>query len=265
VAVIVIAVTPTCASGASRRYTATLGASHQSATFSVSYAGSGRYSTTYTSQPPNPGGQPDNNSALDSSTQSWRLKFTKPLDIPACGGRRNPCAHIPAPSAATGTSSATGSVDHTHIDGLFSFDNATIKCSMESQPPAHATLSAALRVAYVSSRKAIAITALNPVVTALDNLPMACPEQGDPTDGLLDSYFTPGFSFANGYGPDRWFTSAAVQIPVATVDRARSITIPLSETRVGTPPKNCAVQHPSYEQCSTGGAWSGVLTLRSRG
>src|SRR5205823_1946281 len=38
-------------------------------------------------------------------------------------------------------------------------------------------------------------------------------------------------------------------------------TVPVAATRAGRPPADCAVAHPDMEQCSTGGSWSGELTL----
>jgi hypothetical protein len=253
---------PGAVAGTSRGFSATLGARHASARFRLSYTGSGRYATTYTSEPPNKGGKPDHNSAHDTSTQSWSLTFSQALTVPQCGGNPSPCGRIRAPTVATGPTAATGRVDHTHIDGLFAFDNATIKCSLKASTKAHTAVPAEVQVGYLSSQKAISITALDPLVMVIDQLPTACPQQGDPTDGLLDSYFTPGFSFAENYGATRWFTSARVVIPLATIYRASLIRIPLGLTRRGTPPKRCAVPDPSYEHCSTGGTWSGVLTLR---
>ena len=81
---------------------------------------------------------------------------------------------------------------------------------------------------------------------------------------MLDFYAMPGFSFASGYGPERWFTSAEAAVPAAVLRSSRRITIPLRNTAAGRPPKGCSVNDPSFERCRTGGKWRGVLTLEVR-
>jgi hypothetical protein len=157
--------------------------------------------------------------------------------------------------------SATGKVSHVHIDGLYPADNRSEKCRMSVSTSPGQTLNASVDVRYEARARALAITALDPVANALEILPGECPGQGDSIDGLNDNYFTPGFSFASGYGPDRWFTSATVSIPLARLHRSQRISISFGDTTTGAPPRNCAVQHPSYEQCATGGSWSGTLVL----
>jgi hypothetical protein len=108
------------------------------------------------------------------------------------------------------------------------------------------------------------VTAFNPISDALELLPRACPSHPDSLDRIYDSYFEPGFSFANGWGANRWLESAAVSIPAAVFHRSAEIVVPLAATRAGTPPRGCAVQNPSYERCRTGGRWAGVLRFRRR-
>ncbi len=99
---------------------------------------------------------------------------------------------------------------------------------------------------------------------ALTQLPQQCPSTPDGIDGLNDNYFMPGFSFATGFGPERWFTSRMVTVPVKRLQRSRKVTLPVGLIRVNAPPSNCAVPEPAYERCSTGGGWSGTLTLTRR-
>lgn len=77
------------------------------------------------------------------------------------------------------------------------------------------------------------ITALSPVDEALRLLPPACPGQTDPIGGLFNSFLEPGFSFAPAYGADRWFTSAAVQVPLSRLRATRRLRIHLMQTRRG--------------------------------
>jgi hypothetical protein len=190
----------------------------------------------------------DTNDAHDSSTQRWNLRFTDELGLRSA-----------ALDTVTGAEHATGVIDHTHIDGLFTADDQSVRCTVSETMPPGLRLQAGLQV---SDERELTLTALSPVVTALELLPGECPGQTDPLDGLFDNYFTPGFSFSPDWGPDRWFTARRVGIPSAVLRRARAIVIRLHETRAGTPPANCAVTFPSYERCSTGGSWSGRLTLR---
>jgi hypothetical protein len=164
--------------------------------FTVSDAGSGSWSTTYHSEPPDGGGKHDTDTADDSSTQSWALTFSHRLPVARCRSR---CRRIVELGGATGHSSATGQIDHVHIDGL------------------------------------------------------------------ADNYFTPGFSFAEEWGPARWFTSSTVTVPLSVLHRAARITIPLADTPAGRPPRDCAVPYPSWQRCRTGGAWAGTLTLKRSG
>jgi hypothetical protein len=118
-----------------------------------------------------------------------------------------------------------------------------------------------LGVRYIPDSDSVGVTAYNPVSTALTLFPAQCPGQGDSIDRVLDFYAQPGFSFSSQYGPDRWFTSHEVVIPSAVLHHSRKITIPLRETKTGTPPHRCAVENPEFEHCRTGGSWRGVLTL----
>jgi hypothetical protein len=228
--------------------------------FAVTYRGSGSWHTVYHSEPPDGGGAHDTNDAHDSSTQLWSLRFTRPLTVSGCR-HKGGCMIASSLEGATGTTSATGSIDHTHLDGLYAFDNASEHCLVGAVTPPPGRLPATMLVRYLPRRRAISLTALSPVDDVLTLLPVACPGQGDPLDGLEDNYFSPGFSFASGYGADRWFTSAPVVVPLAVLHRAARIKLHFSDTTVGTPPATCAVQQPSYETCRTGGSWSGTIEL----
>lgn len=135
---------------------------------------------------------------------------------------------------------------------------------MRKRTRSHRSVAASIGIRYARDSRSVLITAYNPVTTVLSVLPGACPRQGDSLDGLLDNYFTPGFSFSYLYSPERWFTSRTVAIPAAVFHRATAISIQLADTRAGTPPRRCAVEHRNYERCRTGGTWSGVLTFTLR-
>lgn len=233
--------------------------------FAATYRGSANWATTYRSQPPNPGGGPDHNYADDSSTEQWSLRYAVPVRLSRCrnafvNGPR-PCRRVSAPSHARGTSSASGQISHVHIDGLYRADDASVSCHVAAQTPAGLLLVAGLSLRYQRTRTALAITALDPVGTVLSILPGQCPGQGDPIDGIADNYFTPGFSFASGFGPDRWFRSRTLSVPLRMLRHSRQTTLRFQQTAAGTPPRDCAVPDPSYQQCTTGGSWNGVLTL----
>lgn len=236
--------------------------------FLVTYAGSGSWRTAYRSEPPNPGGNPDADAANDSSTQRWALTFSTPLTVPRCGrprgGARDRCRDVASLTGAHGATAVVGHVAHSHIDGLFPAQNGSVSCELRAATPARARVEATVRIRYRPAAGTILVTALIPVANALNLLPGACPEAPDGLDGLLDNYFTPGFSFASGFGPARWFSSQTVAMPVARLRRATRIRLRVSSTRAGTPPAGCAVPSPAFEQCSTGGSWAGVLTLSRR-
>jgi hypothetical protein len=94
-------------------------------------------------------------------------------------------------------------------------------------------------------------------------MPGACPDQGEPIDRILDNYFTPGFSFDARFGPEPWFRSRTVLIPARVFHHSTEVMVPLGDTDAGRPPRDCAVEHPEYERCTTGGAWNGVLAFRA--
>lgn len=241
---------------------------HSTAIFGMAYSGSGSWRTIYHSEPPNPGGKHDTNDANDSSAESWSIAYSGALTIPRCGSthhRSDPCTQIQGPTSAIGPTRASGEIDHTHVDGLYSQFNTHLECSVQSDPSPTEALPATVSIRYSSRRGLFWITAMDPVSDAFDLLPGQCPSQTDPIDGLYDNYLTPGFSFQANWGPVRWFTAARVAIPGRVLHRATKITIALSDTGRGTPPANCAVPDPSTERCSTGGTWSGVLTLSRRG
>jgi hypothetical protein len=234
--------------------------------FVVLYKGSGTWKTVYHSNPPNQGGNPDTNDAHDSSTQAWKLTFDGKVTVKPCGrpkgGGADPCKGLKGPSAATGATTAIGQVDHKHVDGLFTSQNRSVSCKLSARTTPKQQQPASIGITYSPAKRTIAVTAYDPVSYVLSVLPSQCPQQGDAIDGLYDNYFMPGFSFSTGYGPDRWFTSAKVTIPANVFHHATEITIPFAATAAGTPPKGCAVQNPSYERCSTGGSWTGVLTFK---
>jgi hypothetical protein len=231
----------------------------------VTYSGSGFWRTTYHAQPPSdladPTGPHDTNDANDSSTQRWALKFAHLLSVGGCPAGQ--CRAPRLPAQATGRELITGKVAHTHVDGIYAADDQSVSCSVRSKLPSDATARARVRLRRVPGANAIAITAFIPTAQALNLLPTLCPEQTDSLDGLYNNYFTPGFSFAPGYGPTRWFTSGTVVIPVPVLHRSERITLRLHNVARNTPPRNCAVAHPQYEQCVTGGSWAGSLELTS--
>jgi hypothetical protein len=231
--------------------------------FAVTYTGAGRWHTDYHSEPSNPGGAHDTNDAHDSSTQQWSLRFRRPLVIGRCAlGRSAPadCVRVRGVSSATGTTRATGTIDHRHLDGLYRFDDSSERCRVSAATAAGVPLAASVTAQYVSGRGEVVLTALTPVDEVLVLLPAACPGQGDSLDGLRDDYFTPGFSFGAGFGSEQWFTSQRVVIAAAVLHRAARITVALGPTAHGTPPPGCAL--PSSEgRCHTHGAWRGILTL----
>jgi hypothetical protein len=248
-------------------YTTEPSAYRAHARFVVTYKGTGDWKTDFHATPPNPGGDPDTNDAHDSSTQNWQLRFRRQFVLPPCGapagGGPDPCAGVGGLDGAGGATSAVGRIDHTHVDGLYRELDRKVKCQVGKDTEPGRRLDASLRVRYFGSSRAIAVTALNPVVTLLTEMPTACPDQGDSIDRILDNYFSPGFSFDSRYDAYRWFTSRTIVIPASVVHRSSVIRIPLADTPRGTPPKGCAVQNPAYERCTTGGSWSGVLTLRA--
>jgi hypothetical protein len=157
----------------------------------------------------------------------------------------------------------TGRVHHKHVDGVYRVLDRVVKCKLSKRPSTHRTLEATLNVRYVPESDSFAISASDPIATAVSLFPAQCPKQGDSIDRILDFYAMPGFSFAEMYGPERWFASREILIPASVFHRSSKIKIPLRDTAAGTPPKHCAVHDPSFERCTTGGKWRGVLTLRA--
>ncbi len=234
--------------------------------FMVTYRGSGTWRTRYRSAPPNRGGKPDKNSARDSSSQAWQLRFVRRVAIPPCQplGRSDPCSGLSGVTGATGPTAAAGRIRHVHVDGLYRSLNATTNCRLRKNTRRGGRVYASIGLRYAPESQTVVATAYNPVTTVLTLLPGTCPNRVDSIDRLLDNYFTPGFSFASSYGPDRWFTSRGVAIPVAVFHRSATITVRLARTRAGTPPRHCAVRDRSIEHCTTGGSWRGVLTFQRR-
>jgi hypothetical protein len=246
-------------------YTAVPGPYRAHARFLVTYRGIGFYNTVFHAHPPNPGGADDTNDARDSSAQAWVLRFRRRIAIPPCGtpagGDSDPCLGLAGLSGAIGATTATGEVRHVHVDGLYRVLDRTVTCRMQQRTSARTAVGASLGLRYLPGSLSVGVTAYNPVASVLTTFPPQCPEQGDSIDRILDFYAAPGFSFAGGYGADRWFTSAEVAVPASVLHRSTKITIPLADTPAGRPPPDCAVMDPSFERCTTGGSWSGVLTL----
>jgi hypothetical protein len=253
------------AASASAPYSATPGPQRADASFALSYEGGGTYRTTFHGEPPNPdGNKDDRNDAHDSSRQAWAVRFSDGVEIPTCAPADDPCAGVSGISGASGPTTITGRVNHRHVDGIYPELDRTVKCRLRKSPSRHRTLDAAVNVRYLPESQSFAVSASNPVATAISLFPTQCPKQGDSIDRILDFYAVPGFSFADGYGPERWFASREVVIPAAVFHDSKRIRIPLRNTPAGTPPRRCAVRDPSFERCRTGGAWRGVLTLKSR-
>lgn len=265
----VVALIVAATASARPAYVVTKGPYRALAGFVVTYTGSGSWHTVYHSEPPNRGGNPDTNDANDSSTQKWSETFRLRLIVPRCGRpkpkAKDRCVLIKSLTGARGKSSDTGRARHRHLDGLFPALSRHIGCSESVRTGRRAILGSSIVVRYQPRAHALAVFAPDPVADALSILPSQCPGQGDSIDGLYDNYFTPGFSFDLRYTADRWFTSRTVVIPVGILHRAKRIRIALSNTRVGTPPRHCAVMNPSYERCTTGGSWRGTLTLTRAG
>jgi hypothetical protein len=245
------------APAAASPFAARTGRYRATARFTVAYAGSGRWGTSYHAEPSDGGGKHDTDTARDSSTQKWSETFSRPLVVRSCD-----CGRPTALTGARGSTSATGQIDHVHLDGLYTQLNASEHCTVRSVTPAGAALDPTVELAYVRRSRSLALTALDSVEEALTLLPVECPGQGDALDGLADNYFEPGLSFAPQWGSERWFTAATVEVPLATLHRTREVSIPLENTRIGTPPRDCGLPHNSWQHCRTGGAWTGTLTLR---
>jgi hypothetical protein len=250
-------------------YTTTPGPNRADARFVVSYSGSGSYKTRFHATPPNPDGKPDKNDAWDSSKQSWSIRFRNAVTVPPCGPPASgfgddPCTSLTGLSGAKGATSLSGRVNHRHIDGLYRVLNRTVKCDMRKRTSKKRLLDASVQIRYIPETQSIGVSASDPIASAVAMFPAQCPQQGDSIDRILDFYAMPGFSFAEGYGPERWFASREVVIPATAFHRSGKIKIPLHQTAAGTPPKHCALHDPSFEHCTTGGSWHGVLTFTAK-
>ena len=104
-------------------YTAEHSAYRSHARFVVTYEGLGVWSTAYHSEPPNDGGDHDTNDAHDLGVQSWNLLFGQTVVVDRCGPRKggqpDRCSVLQGLSGATGATTAIGSIDHKHVDGLY--------------------------------------------------------------------------------------------------------------------------------------------------
>jgi hypothetical protein len=250
-------------------YTTTPGPNRADARFVVTYSGDGSYATKFHATPPNDGGKPDTNDANDTSTQSWDVKFRRKLQMPTCGKPQDfgddPCSSLSGLGGAAGRASMIGQVNHKHVDGLYRAFDRTVKCTLRKTTSRKRTLDITLKTRYIPETNSIAVSVTDPLTTTLSFFPTQCPKQGESIDRILDFYAIPGFSFAQGWGPDRWFASKEVVVPSDVFHHSAKIKIPLRLTTNGTPPKHCARQNPSYERCATGGKWNGVVTLDTKG
>src|SRR3954452_9028857 len=251
------AAVPAAATAASG-YSTTPGPNRPDASFVVGYAGKGSYATTFHATPPNPGGKPDKNDAHDTSTQTWDIKFRRKLAVPTCGQPagfgEDPCTHLSGLSGASGKTNMTGKVDHKHVDGLYKQLNRTVRCTLSKTPSRKRKHEMNLVTRYIPETNSIGVSVTDPMATTISLFPSQCRKQGDSIDRILDFYAVPGFSFADGYGPDRWFASREGIVPPPVFHHSAQIKIPLPLTRAGTPPKHCARPNPSSEKCTTGGA-----------
>lgn len=231
--------------------------------FAVKYTGSSRTETTYRGTPPNPGGGPDLNKAHDRSRASWALTFPAGLTLPACTPAGDPCAAVTGVSGASGKTAASGTINHTHDDGLYEQLDSFARCKTKARGVPRSGLDARIDVVRDPVANTWVVTARNPLSTTLIYLPEACKNPIDGIDRILGNYYQPGFSFGEGYGADRWFTSASVAIPDATWRSSSRIRLRLGLTAEGRPPRNCAARF-TYERCRTSGSWSGTLTFTAR-
>jgi hypothetical protein len=248
-------------------YSTTPGPNRPDARFVVGYVGKGSYATTFHATPPNPGKKPDTNDAHDTSKQSWDIKFRRKLAIPTCGQPQgfgdDPCNSLAGLSGASGPASMTGKVDHKHVDGIYRQLDRTVRCTLRKSTSPKRRLEVSLVTRYIPETNSIGVSVTDPMQTTISLFPTQCPKQGDPIDRILDFYAVPAFSFQQGWDPDRWFASREVIVPSSVFHNSAQVKIPLHLTHAGTPPKHCARRNPSYEKCATGGAWNGVLTLKS--
>ncbi|HEX8051519.1 MAG TPA: hypothetical protein VF517_00890 [Thermoleophilaceae bacterium] len=257
------------APAAAAPYTTRSGPERPNPVFGVTYEGSGSYATTFHGEPPNDGGDDDTNDAHDSSRQSWDLGFRHGLALPDCAKAAtdgsSACSAVTGLTGARGATVMTGRVDHRHVDGLYSQLDRTVRCRLRGATSPRSKVDAELSVRHLPDSAAFAVTARSPLTTVITAFQSQCPKQGDSIDRILDFYAMPGFSFDGAYGPDRWFTSTDVVIPESVFRGSTVIKVPLRLTKAGRSPKGCAVEHPSYERCRTGGSWRGVLTFTRRG
>jgi hypothetical protein len=185
---------------------------------------------------------------------------TIPRCQPDAAPDADPCSAVQGLDGATGPTTVTGRVRHTHVDGLFKDLDMKESCRFGKSTAARRHVQASVDVSYDPGSRTFAITARNPVATALSLAPGGC-RHGDSLDGLADFYAPPGFSFDERFDADRWFTSRTIAVPESVFHRSSKITIRLADTRRGTPPSGCAVHDRKTERCRTAGAWNGILTL----
>src|SRR5439155_71861 len=151
-------------------------------------------------------------------------KFRDAVAVPTCGppsdGSADPCVSLIGPTAASGRTELIGRVNHKHVDGLYPQLDRTVKCRLRARPSPRRRLDASIVLRYIPETQSIGVSATNPIATAVSLFPSQCPKQGDSIDRNLDFYAMPGFSFAEGYGPERWFTSREIVIPADVFHRS---------------------------------------------
>ncbi|HEV2813244.1 MAG TPA: hypothetical protein VGW10_08340, partial [Solirubrobacteraceae bacterium] len=223
-------------------YTATPAPHQDTPRFAVAYEGRGTWRTRFHATPPNPDARHDVNDARDSSRQRWDVTYPAGVTVPACAA---PCTELRGVTGARGVTVATARIHHTHDDGIYPELDRTVRCRLSKRTSRSRPLDASVSLGHDPATGGIAVTASNPLSTVLSLFPTACPRQGDSIDRILDNYAIPGFSFASGWGPERWFASGTVVIPSDVFHGSSRIAVRLADTRTGTPPRYCAGEHPS--------------------
>lgn len=239
------------------------GAPQAAPSFSIKYTGSSWTRTTYRGTPPNPTGKHDINTARDESRQTWALTYPAGLAIPACGGEPDPCLSVAGPITADGRASATGKIDHDHIDGIYKQLDSEVSCRVKATRIPKKGMRARIDVTYDPATAAFTVAPKNPIEEPLLLLPGVCLEMPDGIDRILSNYFMPGFSFSQDYGPDRWFTPRPVVIPADVWRNSARIRLRVGLSPEGRSPRDCAKRF-KYERCRTTGSWSGTLTFTRR-
>ena len=131
-------------------YNSVSGSKRTASSFAVAYEGSGSYRTVFHGEPPNPGGADDTNDARDSSAQSWDIRFRRAIAIPDCSrltlDGASACTEAKGVSGARGRTAMTGTVDHTHVDGLYRELDRRVSCRLRGATSARSKVSAEVGV-----------------------------------------------------------------------------------------------------------------------